>query len=155
MNKKPEIQYVGQFYVYGSEAKEAAQKAQKAKNKLPKPKLTKLRKIYIDPVALLGIATAVVLLTVMAIGAFQLKNTWDEYNRVETYLTGVKRQSALVEHAYRTSYDLDSSREVAAAMGMIPVEEARVMTVPVTMPQPKAEPTAWDNLKWFLRGLVD
>ena len=40
-------------------------------------------------------------------------------------------------------------------MGMIPVEEARVMTVPVTMPQPKAEPTAWDNLKWFLRGLVD
>lgn len=155
MSRKPEIQYVGQFYVYGSEAKEAALKAQKAKNKLPKPKMAKIQKIYIDPVALLGIATAVVLLVVMAMGAFQLKNAMDQYDRVESYLTEIKRENAMVEHAYRTSYDLDNIRDAATAMGMIPTEEAQVMTISVTIPQPKAEPTVWDDIKWFLRGLVD
>ena len=154
MSQKPEIQYVGQFYVYGSEAREAARKAQKEKNKLPKPKLIKVQKIYIDPMALLGIATAIVLLVVMTMGAVRLRDTRDEYERVTEYLAEVKRQSAMVEHAYHVSYDEEKIRDAAIAMGMIPVEEARVMYVRVTPPVPEEEPSVWEDIWWFLRGLV-
>ena len=155
MNQKPEIQYIGQFYVYGSEAREAALKAKKAKVQLPKPKLNKIQKIYIDPVAMLGILAAVVVLVVMVAGSIQLKSTWDQYNLMNKYLTQTRQKSAMVEHAYRTSFDPEQVRSAAAAMGMIPVEEAEVRHIRITMPQPKAKPTACDNLKWFLRGLVD
>ena len=41
MDQKPEIQYVGQFYVYGSEV-QAEKKKQQKKNQLPKiPKPTR------------------------------------------------------------------------------------------------------------------
>ena len=73
MAKKPEIQYVGQFYVYGSEAQVVAPK-KKAQFRLPKPKLEleKIEKIYVDPVALLGLAVAVVMLVCMVVGACQI-----------------------------------------------------------------------------------
>ena len=53
MDQKPVIQYVGQFYVYGSEVKAPKKKQQSAKVFLPKkPKTGKERRIYVDPVAI-------------------------------------------------------------------------------------------------------
>ena len=49
MDQKPVIQYVGQFYVYGSEVKAPKKKQQSAKVFLPKkPKTGKERRIYAD-----------------------------------------------------------------------------------------------------------
>ena len=64
MNQKPKIQYVGQFYVHGSEARQLQLQEQKrqAKTKLPLARMQKIEKIYVDPVALAGIAVAVLLL---------------------------------------------------------------------------------------------
>lgn len=155
MTQKPEIQYIGQFYVYGSEAREAELKEKKARVHLPKPKLEHIQKIYIDPVALGGILVAVLTLIVMAIGAVQLNQSWKEYNAVENHLKEVKWEHAKIEHAYRTSFDIEKIRSNAEGIGMIPSSEAKVMKVRVTVPEHKTAPTTWDNVKWFVRGLVD
>ena len=74
MTEKPKIQYIGQFYVPGSEAQVLApkKKKKKAKTKLPIAKQEQVKAIYIDPVALIGITVAVVMLAVMVVGALQL-----------------------------------------------------------------------------------
>ena len=61
MTEKPKIQYIGQFYVPGSEAQVLApkKKKKKAKTKLPIAKQEQVKAIYIDPVALIGITVAV------------------------------------------------------------------------------------------------
>ena len=80
MDQKPEIQYVGQFYVYGSEV-QAEKKKQQKKNQLPKiPKPTREHYIYIDPAAVCGIAVAAVMLVVLIVGAFQLRGAMNELN---------------------------------------------------------------------------
>ena len=46
MERKPEIQYVGQFYVYGSEARQLEEKKRRqAKTSLPMARLEKLEKL--------------------------------------------------------------------------------------------------------------
>ena len=62
MSQKPKIQYVGQFYIHGSEARqlELQEKKKRAKSKLPLERLRKVEVVYLDPVAIFGIVTALV-----------------------------------------------------------------------------------------------
>ena len=57
MAAKPEIQYVGQFYIYGSEAKKLEPKRQEKKKNtvLEQPKSEQTRVVSVDPVALIGL----------------------------------------------------------------------------------------------------
>jgi len=154
MAKKPEIQYVGQFYVYGSEAQALAPK-KKAQFQLPKPRLEleKIEKIYVDPVALIGLAVAVVMLVCMVVGACQISSCWQEYEQMSHYLSELKRENARLEHSYHISYDLEDVEAKALAMGMVPAEEIPRMSVRVIVPTPEAEETAWDEFVWFMQGL--
>ena len=105
--KKPEIQYVGQFYVYGSEAQAVAVK-KRPQFQLPKPKLEiqKIEKIYVDPVALIGLAVAVVMLVCMVVGACQIHSSWQEYKQMSHYLSQLQQENARLEHNYHISYDM-------------------------------------------------
>ncbi len=145
MVQKPKIQYVGQFYVHGSEARalEAEQKKQ-ARTRLPIAKLEAIETIYVDPVALVGIAVAVVLLAVMIFGAVQLKEDWDSYARMADYVTGLRTENARLSHNYQASYDLEDIEMKALAMGMVPRSELEVRTVTVTVPVRQPEMT-WDQ----------
>lgn len=155
MDQKPVIQYVGQFYVYGSEVKAPKKKQQSAKVFLPKkPKTGKERRIYVDPVAMGGIVLAVAVLVALVVGAVQLTASMNQYDQELETLTELKRENAKLEHAYRTALDLDTVQEKAEAMGMIPAEEAEKMTVRVSVPEHEEEPTAWENILWFLSGLL-
>ena len=138
MTEKPKIQYIGQFYVPGSEAQVLApkKKKKKAKTKLPIAKQEQVKAIYIDPVALIGITVAVVMLAVMVVGALQLRGDWAQY-----------------EQTYRDGYDLEDIRDKALALGMVPVEEVPSRTITVTISQPKPERTLWDDIVWFFGGL--
>ena len=81
MSQKPKIQYVGQFYIHGSEARqlELQEKKKQAKSKLPLERLRKIEVVYLDPVAIFGIVTALVMLTVMILGVLQIRDDWKEY----------------------------------------------------------------------------
>ena len=157
MVNKPEIQYVGQFYVYGSEAKklEPKQKIKKAKTRLPLARLEKIEKIYVDPVATVAIAVAVVMLVVMVLGALQLQTAWEEYEVMSQYVSNLKRDNAQLESDYRSGYDLEEIEAKALAIGMVPIDQVQTMTVTVTSPEPKPEVTLWDDIVWFFSGLFE
>ena len=76
MNQKPKIQYVGQFYIHGSEARqlELQEKKKHAKSKLPLERLRKVEVIYLDPVAIFGIVTALVLHAPAAVVCFAIQS---------------------------------------------------------------------------------
>jgi len=155
MNQKPKIQYVGQFYVHGSEARalQLQEEKRQAKTKLPLARIQKIEKIYVDPVALAGIFVAVVMLVTMVLGAVQIKRDWDQYERVSAYVSELKRDNARMNHAYRLSYDLEDIKTKALAMGMVPKSELKTMAVEITVPEPEVEPTRLEEIRYFLEGL--
>lgn len=150
MPPKPKIQYVG--YVYGSEARKL-ETEQKPKTRLPKLRLERFQKLYIDPFAVVGLIAAAVLLAILASGAVRLSGSWEEYNRMSEYLSDLKRENARLSHTYHTSYNPEEIREMASAYGMIDAADAQQYTVLVYMPEKVKEPTAWDDFVWFFTGL--
>ena len=155
MNQKPKIQYVGQFYVHGSEARQIQQQEPRRQSRtvLPLTKIQAIEKIYVDPVALIGIAVAVVMLVTMVLGAVQIKRDWDRYEQVSAYVSELKKENARKNHAYRLSYDLEDIKSKALAMGMVPKSELQTMAVTVTVPEPEVELTRSEEIRLFLEGL--
>ncbi len=155
MVHKPEIQYVGQFYVHGSEAPKIAPLQMPGKDRQTKKQVRQDQGtvIYVDPVALCGMIVAVVMLVALVIGSVQLKAVWQERDQMAGYLTELKRENSQLEHVYRNGYDLEEIRTTALAIGLIPATEAKTIVLNVTIPQPEPRPTLWEDITWFLGGL--
>ena len=155
MSQKPKIQYVGQFYIHGSEARqlELQEKKKRAKSKLPLERLRKVEGVYLDPVAIFGIVTALVMLTVMILGVLQIRDDWEEYRVMSNYVSRLNSENAQLQADYRSQYDLEDIRVKAQALGMVPKSELEVRTVYVTIPQPEPEMTWLEEIQWFLSGL--
>lgn len=155
MTQKPKIQYIGQFYVHGSEARALQRQQQKkAKTKLPQVRHQQIQRIYVDPVALTGIVAAVCLLVAMTLGALRIQDDWAEYAVMKDHVYELKQQNLVLNHQYRGTYDMEEVRSKATAMGMIPKEEAQTRTIQVTVPTPEPERTWLDDVKWFIDGLL-
>ena len=155
MNQKPKIQYVGQFYIHGSEARqlELQEKKKRAKSKLPMERLHKAEVIYLDPVAIFGITVALIMLAVMIVGAVRIHADWQEYRVMSDYVSRLNSENAQLQADYRSQYDLEDIRVKAAALGMVPKSELEERTVYVTVPQPEPEMTWLEEIQWFLNGL--
>ena len=155
MNQKPKIQYVGQFYIHGSEARqlELQEKKKQAKSKLPLERLRKVEVIYLDPVAIFGIVTALVLLAVMTVGVLQIRDDWTDYQTMSNYVSRLNSENAELKADYRSQYDLEDIRVKAQALGMVPKSQLEVRTVYVTIPKPEPERTRLEEIQWFLSGL--
>ena len=156
MSQKPKIQYVGQFYIHGSEARqlELQEKKKQAKSKLPLERLRKIEVVYLDPVAIFGIVTALVMLTVMILGVLQIRDDWKEYRVMSNYVSRLNSENAEMRADYRSQYDLEDIRVKAQALGMVPKSDLEVRTVYVTIPQPEPEMTWLEEVQWFLSGLL-
>ena len=159
MTRKPDIQYVGQFYTYGSAAKEVALQEKKAKTTLPLERLRNIQQIYVDPVAWFGIAVSVVMVITMVLGALNIRNAWAEYEVMHSYVTELRQENVRMELQYERGYNLTDIEGTAISLGMIPVSEAQTMTVRVSVPEVKEEPTHWeefgDYIHWFVDGLFE
>ena len=155
MSQKPKIQYVGQFYIHGSEARqlELQEKKKRAKSKLPLERLRKVEVVYLDPVAIFGIVTALVMLTVMILGVLQIRDDWEEYRVMSNYVSRLNSENAQLQADYRSQYDLEDIRVKAQALGMVPKSELEVRMVYVTIPQLEPEMTWLEEIQWFLSGL--
>ena len=155
MNQKPKIQYVGQFYIHGSEARqlELQERRKQAKSKLPLERLRKVEVVYLDPVAILGIAVALVMMTVMIVGVMQIRDDWTQYRVMSDYVSRLNSKNAELTADYRSQYDLEDIRVKAQALGMVPKSELEVSTVYVTIPRPEPEMSWLEELRWFVEGL--
>lgn len=152
MVQKPKIQYVGQFYVHGSTARKMEQPP-KPRTYLPMAKLQKIEKIYVDPVALVGILVAVVMLVTMTVGALQIKDDWAVYEEMSSYVSYLNKRNADLTREYHESYDLEDIRVKANALGLVPKTEVQTAAVTVTVPEPEPEVSRVQEIKAFLEGL--
>lgn len=153
MANKPEIQYVEQFFIPGSEAPQLQPQRGGQPARKPRVQQEKKIRILVDPVAMLGLVVAVTMLVLMAVGVYQYNAASQRNEAVNDYLLQLKDTNITREYQYRTKLDLTKIAEQAKALGMIPASEAQTITVHVEVPQPEPEPTWWDDLVWFLEGL--
>ena len=155
MALKPEIQYIGQFYIHGSEAKavEVKEVEKKSEYKLPLHRFENVQKIHVDPLAVCSIVLAVAMLVCMVACTMQIPTAWEELEEVNRYVYNLEAIHRQRVSEYRSSYDLEEVRTRAEAMGMIPASQAKTMELTVTIPEPKAEPTLWEDFVWFMEGL--
>ena len=155
MARRPDIQYVTQFYSYGSEAKVLELKPQKEKKKTALPKAAPQQKICIqvDPVAWVAIALTIALIVLMAVSVNSFMAARTEYEVMTNYVIDLQNFNVEKQQEYVKLYDLADIEEKALALGMIPLEEATVVYISPVLPQPEPEAPWWEDVTWFLKGL--
>ena len=155
MVQKPDIQYVTQFYSYGSEAKvlELKPKKQNKKTALPKAQPQQKIRIMIDPVALAGIVLAVVLVVLMAVSVQSYLGICADYEVMTNHVIELQNVNVQRQQEYASMYDPADIYEKAIALGMIPMEAAEVITITPMIPEAEPETPWWENITWFMEGL--
>ena len=150
MASQPEIQYINQ-YVSGTMAYQPERKPSRKQHtvQLPKPRKKKQELILLDPVALTGIAVAVVLMVMLLVGAVQLYQTQQETAELRNYVAMLQEKNTQLKDTYTSGYDLEEIRSIAQTMGMVPVESATHLQIQVTVPEAPVEPSAWESFWQF------
>ena len=156
MVRKPDIQYIDKFYIHGSEARVLELKPQqkKAKTVLPSFYPKKETVVRVDVLSLCAIAVAVTMIALMVVGCFQLKAAYDRNAVMSDYVISLQNENVELSQTYYAGFDPVDIQWKAQSLGMIPAEEARTMTMTVTMPVEEPVPTMWEDVVWFLKGLL-
>ena len=152
MARKAEVHYVN-FYMAGSEAlkfdpKPIAQPKQPVQ--MPKQRRKKKIVLWVDPMALVGICAAFIMLIMMIVGMFQLGSAQKQARQMQAYVERLQAENAQLEQEYRAGYDPEEIRQIASAMGMIPKEEAQHIQIQIEAPQAEEESSFWQNVYTFL-----
>lgn len=155
MAQKPKIQYIGQFYVHGSEARalELEQQRKQAKARRPLARLQQVELIYLDPVAVVSILVSVIMLATMLTGVMALKEDWAVYEQMATYVSYLNKQNSDLEKEYRAGFDLADIESKALALGMVPREELQNRTVTVTVPEKEPELSRVQQIKTYFEDM--
>ena len=155
MARQPEIWYINSA-VCGSSAYQLETKPLAKKQvKLPKPKAKKVKKtvIAIDPVAIMSIGVAMVLMVLMVVGFVQLQTARAEAVALDRYVDTLQIQNEQLLATYENGYDLQEVEQIATAMGKVSVSEVEHLTMEVHVPVEEVEPNTWERLYAFLTGL--
>lgn len=152
MAQKPDIQYI-RFYTEGSAARQVAPLSSVKKALLPKPRKLKRRNLYIDPVATLGIAVAVCMLVLMAVGIFRFRAAQQETLAMEQYVQQLNLENQTLTDSYEAGFDLAEIEKTAMALGMIPKEEVQQVTIQLSAPAAEEPVGVWERIGMFLTGL--
>lgn len=155
MAQKPKIQYVGQFYVHGSEARalQLEEERKKAKARSPMARLQQVQLIYVDPVAIVSIVVSVIMLATMLTGVMALKQDWAEYEQMSAYVSYLNKQNAKLEKEYRAGYDLADIQSKALALGLVEKDQLPSRDVYVTIPVKEAEPSRVDQIRQYFEDM--
>ncbi len=155
MARKAEVRYIN-FYSAGSSAyKLDTVSAPKKKQAVPQPKQRKRKKILIrvDPVAVVGVFLALVMLIMMVVGLLQLGSAKKQAVQMQSYVLQLKEQNRALDEQYHAGFDPEEIRLIATQMGMIPIEHAQHIQISMPVSQPVEEPTVWETVYTFLVGL--
>ena len=154
MASKPEIQYI-QFYIDGSAAKQLDPVTpEKSQPKPAKKTRTHLKRIYIDPVAIIGIVVSAMLLITMTVGVFRLKQANEQQRAMQLCVAQLRLENRDLQEDYTNTINLDKVHQQAMALGMVPASEAKVNTILLSAPQAEEAPvTLWQQVSTFLASL--
>ena len=100
-----------------------------------------------------GIVVAVALLVALLIGCVQYVQVYRQYRTMMDHVVAEQNTNVELRENYRSQIDLVEIRDKALALGMIPVENAQVITIRAELPQREPEPTLWEDFVWLCKGL--
>lgn len=147
------VQYI-RYYTDGTAARKLEYTAPRPKKIVkPKPHVEKRKKVYVDPVAILGVLVAVCMLIVMAIGITQLQQAQQDAAVMEQYVAQLTKENENLRTEYAQSYDLEAIEKTAIALGMVPSDTVKQTQIQITMPQEAEDPTVWETIGTFLTSL--
>ena len=154
MAQRVDIQYV-QFYTQGSAARKVAPAISVHTGALPQVRKHKRKNLYVDPVAVIGIAVAVCMLVMMLAGVSQLKQAQRNTIAMEQYVEQLREENKQLQVRFDEGCDLDAIEKTALALGMVPGESVENTMIHVEVPQePVVEKTTlWQKIGTFLTGL--
>ena len=152
MAQRVDIQYV-QYYAPDSTARRVVPTTTPYLHPARPTTKRKIKRIYVDPVAALGIVVATSMLIMMAVGVSRLQAEQKKNAVMTEYVAQLTVQNQQLQEAYAASYDLAEVEKTALALGMIPAEEARHTTITVQTVQPQQELTIWNRIGAFFTGL--
>ena len=156
MDRKPDIQYVDKFYVHGSEARVLELKPQrkKARTVLPKAFPQKETVVRVDALSLCAIVVCAAMIVLMVVGCFQLKASYERYEAMSDYVISLQNENIDLSEKYYAGFDPVDIGWKAHALGMVPMEEVQTMTISGVIPEEEPAPTLWEDMVWFLKGLL-
>ena len=108
--------------------------------------------IHIDPVAIMGITMAVVMMVLMAAGFTKLLDAQNEMVQMEAYVQTLQQENERLQQEYDAGYDLENVRQTALALGMVPMEDVSQVSIRVSVPH-EPQPSGWEQFCTFLSGL--
>ena len=94
------------------------------------------------------------MIVLMVVGAFQLKASYERYEAMSDYVISLQNENVKLSEKYYAGFDPVDIHWKATALGMIPMENAKTMTISVTIPEEEPVPTMWEDMVWFLKGLL-
>ena len=151
MARQFDVQYLG-GYIDGSAAR---------KLEMPKPRKATRKKhtarnkrivVYVDPLAILGILVAGIMMVLLIAGVVNRMEARQELAQMDAYVQSLRRENVALEEEYEAGYDLRHVEQTALALGMVPMDQ--IERVSIHVPHPVApEPSGWEQIRLFLAGL--
>lgn len=155
--RKPDIQYITQFYVHGSEARvlELKPARKKSRTVLPKaaPDSNKEIPIKVDPVAYCALLVAAVMLVLMIVGIVQYLGICEEHRLMQDYVARLQNTNIELQQIYEAGYDIEEIETMALALGMVHLDQAETAVIHPVVPTAEPEPTWWENICWRFEQL--
>lgn len=133
-----------QFYTPGSAAEKLRPALPEAPQAAPQRAKNKKRILYFDPAALLGAATAVVLMICMFVGLGAYNASCDEYMQMDRYVRSLEQQNKELTVQYKKGYDLEEIRLDAVLLGYVPESQVTHITLEVAPQEQAPEPGFWE-----------
>ena len=152
MAQRTDIRYV-QFYTDGSAARKVAPVAPLKTIKLPKIKKQKRITLCIDPVAVASIGMALMMAVLIVVGVVQLNAARQDMQAMSAYVQTLQEENTQLQQTFNEGYDIEQVERTALALGLVPVEQVRHVSVTLPEIQEPVEPTAWEQFTTFLAGL--
>ena len=129
MARYPEVRYV-QFYTDGSAARELEPIKVHEPAPVRRTVKRKCTKVYVDPLAIGGIAIAGVMAVLMLVGVMRLREAQQQVAEMSAYVDTLQQENQRLHETYEAGYDLENIAWIAQALGMIPEEEAKHIILP-------------------------
>ena len=152
MAQRLEIQYI-RFDTDGSAARQPAPVSRQKQVSKPRPRRQKQPVLYIDPVAILGVAVAAVMLVAMLVSLVQFYQAQQELQTMQSYVQELFQENQQLQEMYDSGYDLEEVLRVAEALGMVPRDQVESILLQMPAPEAPPQPTFWEKISTFLSGL--
>ncbi len=152
MARYPSVQYVN-LYTVGSAARKIEVAAPVKPVQRPKARRSKKIVLYVDPVAALGIVTAVVMLVVMCVSFIALQRTQQEAAAMAGYVQQLRMENESLKAELEAGCDLEQVERTAKALGMVPKEQVKHVTLQVSQPESTREAGVWAKFCALVSGL--